>query len=586
MKEFLKYVLATIVGIILSSIVIFILFIGVISIIVASQEKTIDVKTNSILVLKLDKQIIDRKPSMQFDIGTLSKMDKIGLNEILACIDKAKEDPNIKGIHLDLSIIPAGIATVEEIRNALIDFRKSGKFVTVYSEMLSQKAYYLATAADEIFLNPVGFFEWVGLRIQSPFFKDALKKLDVKPTVVRYGKFKSAAEQFTEDGYSAENSEQLQKLISTIWNDMLSKIETERNIPMAKLNEYADQLLVKSPQAAYDLNLVDSIVYKDQVIDYLKNRTGIEESKDLNTISLSEYSKVPGERAYKGIAKDKIAIIYASGDIITGEGDEDNIGSDKFASEIRKARRDSSIKAIVVRVNSPGGSATASDVIWRELNLAQKVKPVVVSMGDLAASGGYYISCMADTILAQPGTIAGSIGVIGMHLNVEGLFNKFGISFDSEKTNQYADFLSAMRSPTETELNYWQSMVDTIYSTFVKRVDEGRDLNYVEIDKIGQGRIWSGLDAIENGLVDKVGGLQDAIEIARNMAGLGEKYRIVELPEQEDTFTKIVKELTQSSISKIVGDRFANESEYLMIIEKIYNNQGILTRTPFDMTIE
>jgi protease IV len=586
MKEFLKYVLATIVGIIVSSIVVFLLFIGIVSAIIATQDKTVDVKSNSILYMKLDQQIVDRKPAMLFNISALSRVEKIGLNEILGSIEKAKDDPKIKGIHLDLSYIPAGIATVEEIRNALIDFRKSGKFVTVYSEMFSQKAYYLATAADQVFLNPVGFFEWVGLRIQSPFFKTALEKLDIKPTIVRYGKFKSAAEQFTETQYSAENSEQLQRLISTIWLDMCNKISEERGIPSDKLNAIADQLLVKNPQSAYELGLVDSLIYMDQLIAILKDKTGTEESSDLNTITLDEYSKVPMDRKYKGIAKDKIAIVYASGDIISGEGDEESIGSDKFAAEIRKARRDSTIKAVVVRVNSPGGSATASDVIWRELNLTKQVKPVIVSMGDLAASGGYYISCMADTILAQPGTIAGSIGVIGMHLNTQGFFNKFGISFDSEKTNQYADFLSPMRTPSQLELQYWQAMVDSFYTTFVSRVDEGRALNFVEIDKIGQGRVWSGLDAIELGLVDKVGGLQDAVEIARTMAGLGEKYRIIELPEQEDPFTRIVKELTANAYAKVIGDKLGKESEYLMIMKKIMNNHGILTRMPFDLSID
>lgn len=586
MKEFLKYVLATIVGIIVSSIIIFLLFIGIVSAIVATQEKTVDVKPNSILYMKLDQQIVDRKPAMPFNLSTFGRVQKIGLNELLGSIEKAKDDPKIKGIHLDLSIIPAGFGTVEEIRNAIIDFKESGKFVTVYSEMYSQKAYYLATAADQIFLNPLGFFEWVGLRTQSPFFKDALEKLDIDVTIVRYGKFKSAAEQFTQSEYSDENSEQIQRLISTIWEDMCKKIEDQRNIPSEKLNEIADQLLVKNAQSAYELGLIDSLLYMDQVIAFLKDKTETPESKDLNTIELSDYNQVPKARNYKGIAKDKIAIVYASGDIIGGEGDDESIGSEKFAKEIRKARRDSTIKAVVVRVNSPGGSAIAADVIWRELNLTKQIKPVVVSMGDLAASGGYYISCMADTILAQPGTIAGSIGVIGMHLNTQGFFNKYGVSFDTEKTNQYADFLSPMRAPSQVELQYWQAMVDSIYTTFVKRVDAGRALNFVEIDQIGQGRIWSGIDALELGLVDKIGGLQDAVEIARNMAGLGEKYRIVELPEQEDPLTKILQELSQGVYIRVFGEKLGTDSEYLMVVKKLLESRGILTRMSFDITIE
>jgi protease-4 len=586
MKSFLKYVLATIVGIVVSSIVLFLLFVGIISVIVSSQEKTVDIKPNSILCLKLDQQIVDRKPSMPFNFSSFSKMKKIGLNELLESISKAKDDPNIKGIHLDLSYIPAGIGTVEEIRTALLDFRKSGKFVTVYSELFSQKAYYLATAADKIYLNPVGYFEWVGLRIQSPFFKNALDKLDIEATVVRYGKFKSAAEQFTENGYSAENSEQLQRLISTIWKDICSKISDQRNISPEKLNEIADKLMVKTPLDAYELGLVDSLLYKDQVITILKDKTGIEESKDLNTVELGEYAKVPKARNYKGIAKDKIAVVYASGNILSGEGDDESIGSDKFAAAIRKARRDSTIKAVVVRVNSGGGSAIASDVIWRELDLTRQTKPVVVSMGDVAASGGYYISCMADTILAQPSTLSGSIGVIGMYLNTQGFFNKFGISFDTEKTNTYADFLSGVRPASEFELQYWQTMIDTIYATFVRRVDAGRPLSYNEIDRIGQGRIWSGVDAVELGLVDKIGGLQDAIEIARKMAGLDEKYRLIELPEQEDMLTAIIKDLTEGAYLNTLQKKLGVDGEYLMVLRKLMENQGILTKMPFEITIE
>jgi protease IV len=585
MKSFLKYVLATIVGIVVSSIILFLLFVGIISAVVSSQQKTVEIKSNSILCLKLDQQIVDRKPSLPFNISTLRRVQKTGLNDLLQNISKAKEDPKIKGILLELNIVQAGYGTVEEIRNAILDFRKSGKFVIVYSEMLSQKAYYLATAADKIYLNPGGFFEWVGLRIQSPFFKNALKKLDIEATVVRYGKYKSAAEQFSESEYSKENAEQLQQLISTIWTDIRAKISASRNISVDRLNEIANKLLVNNSMDAYKLGFVDSLIYKDQLIALLKERTGIDESDDLNSVALSEYSKVPMPHSYKGIAKNKIAILYASGDIISGNGDEESIGSDKFAESIRKARKDSSIKAVVVRVNSPGGSALASDIIWRELYLTRQTKPVVVSMGDLAASGGYYISCMADTIVAQPGTISGSIGVIGMYLNTQGFFNKLGISFDAEKTNPYADFLSGVRPVSDLELKYWQTMIDTIYATFVRRVDEGRPLTYSEIDQIGQGRVWSGTDAVKLGLVDKIGGLQDAVEIARKMAGLDEKFRLVELPEQEDALTAILKSLTQDTRFSALQKKLGADGDYLMVLKKLIENQGILTRMPYDIYI-
>lgn len=585
MKSFFKYVFATVVGIIIVSLFLFLISLGIVSALVASQSKTVEIKPNSILYLKLDQEIVDRKPSLPFDIGTLSKTSKLGLNTLLADIKKAEKDDNIKGIHMDLSVVRAGIGTIEEIRNALLDFKESGKFVTVYSEMLSQGGYYLATAADEIYINPVGMMEWVGLRAQSPFFKHALKKLDVEATIIRHGKFKSAGEPFFKDKYSDENRAQLNKVITAYWEHILANIEEQRSIESSKLNEIAEKLLLKDTKSAYQFGMVDSLLYKDQVIDILKEKTGISLDKDLRMVSLSEYTNVPKQKEYKGLAKDKIAVVYASGEIRSGKGDEQTIGSDKFAKAIRKARRDSAVKAIVVRVNSPGGSALASDVIWRELYLAKQVKPVVVSMGDVAASGGYYIACMADSIIAQPTTLTGSIGVFGMHMNMKGLFSKYGITFDVEKTNEYADFLSGLRSASPYELSFWQSMVDSIYTTFVRRVDDGRALSYDEIDAIGQGRIWSGIDALEIGLIDKFGGLNDAIEIAKNMAGLDEKYRIVELPKLEDPFEKIIKELTQNASLRSLERKLGIHGDYINSLRLLYENQGILARMPYDILI-
>lgn len=585
MKRFLTYLLATIVGIIISSLVLFFISIGIISAIVSTQDKAVELKPNTILSLKLDRPIVDRKPSAPFNLGIITGNQIMGLNELLENIEKAKKDDNISGIHLDLSIIPAGISTIEEIRNALLDFRESGKFVIVQAKILSQGSYYLATAADAIYLNPVGFMEWVGLRTQSPFFKNTLKKLDIEATVIRYGKYKSAAESFTEEGYSPENREQLNRMISTLWKNICDNISKQREIDAEKLDEIAEKLLVQNPEAAYKLGLVDSLVYDDEVQSILKLRTGIDESDDLNIVGLSEYRKVPAHREYKGLAKDKIAVIYASGEILDNEGDDQSVYSEKYVQTIQKARKDSSIKAIVLRVNSPGGSAIASEVIWHELDLAKAVKPLVVSMGDVAASGGYYISCAADTILAQPTTITGSIGVIGMYLNIQGLFNKMGITFDTEKTNTYSDFLSGLRPATKYELNFWQNLIDSVYFTFVRRVDKGRELNFEQIDAIGQGRIWSGTDALEIGLIDKLGGLDDAIEIAKNMAGLDEKYRIVELPKLEDPIEKILKNLTQGVTERSIERKLGIYQEYYHSLKYLYENNGILTRMPFDITI-
>jgi len=515
----------------------------------------------------------------------LSGNKSVGLNEILANIKKAKEDKNITGIYLNISYIPAGISTIEEIRNALIDFRSSGKFVLTHAEALTQGAYYLASASDSVFLNPGGIIEWVGIRSQSPFFKNTLQKLDIKATVIRYGKFKSAAEQLTEKGYSDENREQLNKLITSVWDHICMKVGEQREIPATRLKEIADNVLINTASSARELNIVDALLYESDVFEILKVKAGLNSDDDLRVVSLNDYSRVPAAKKVKGVAREKIAIIYALGNIIDGESNEQAIESEKFARAIRKARKDSTIKAIVLRVNSPGGSALASDIIWHELDRARKVKPLVVSMGDVAASGGYYISCMADTILAQPYTITGSIGVIGMHLNLAGMFNKIGVTFDVEKTGKYSDLLSATRPVTEFEISYVQNIMDSIYVTFVNRVDSGRLLNFSQIDAIGQGRIWSGTDALELGLIDRIGGLDDAVEIAKRMAGLDDRYRIVELPEQEDPFVMLMKSLSGEVTHKAIRRELGPYSEYYNSLQNIFNHQGILTRLPYDITI-
>jgi protease IV len=583
MKSFLKYVLATFTGLIITMLLVLLIFIGIVAHF-SNKEKAVKIEPHTILLLKLDQPIVDRKPSTPYNLKIFANSQNIGLNEVLDNVKKAKEDPNIDGIHLDLTFVAAGLGTIEEIRNALLDFKKSGKFVTVYSETLTQGAYYLATAADKIYFYPMGFFNFAGMRAMSPFIRNTLKKLDIEPTIIRCGAYKSFGETFTEEKYSDANREQLKELINSIWTDICNKISNQRGIPVQKLNEIADKLLLKDAKAAYDLKFVDSLLYRDQLLSILKKKTNVEESKDLNTVTLSQYNTVPKTRSYKGLAKDKIAIVYASGDIYPGDGGEDNIGSDKFGKAIRKARRDSSIKAIVVRVNSPGGSAMASDVIWRELSLARKSKPVVVSMGDVAASGGYYISCMADTILTDPNTITGSIGVFSIFMNTKGFFNKLGITFDVEKTNEYADFMSGVRAVKPGELDYWQNSTDNMYKVFMAKVSEGRNIPSGEVSRIAQGRIWSGTDALKLKLVDKIGGLEDAVQIAKNMAHLDEKYRIVELPEQENALEKLLNELTDNTKIKILGSKLGLADETVKNMKNMLENQGILIRMPFDVS--
>ncbi|HBI80942.1 MAG TPA: signal peptide peptidase SppA, partial [Bacteroidales bacterium] len=556
MKQFFKYVLATVVGIVISLIVVFLLFMGIAGAIVSTADKEVKVEPNSILYVDLKQEIVDRStddPFSGFDFTSLQPNSPMGLNQILKAIANAKVDPNIKGVLLEIDAINAGAATTEEIRNAIIDFKSSGKFLYAYSDTYSQKAYYLASAADSIFLNPEGMVEWLGLRSEIMFFKKALEKLGVEPQILRHGKFKSAVEPFMLDKMSPENREQTLTYISSIWNQWVKGISETRGISSDKLNSIANNMEIFNGKKALENNIIDGLIYKDELIATLKNKLGVEEKKDLSSIELKKYFKAP-DVAKQKFSKDKIAIIYASGEIGMGEGDNDNIGSEGLSRAIRKARRDSSIKAIVFRINSPGGSALASEVIWREVDLAAKVKPVVVSMGDVAASGGYYIASPANTILANPTTITGSIGVFGLFFNLQKtLDSKLGINVDVVKTNEHADFFSIYRPMTAEEKAVGQMYVEQTYQTFIDHVSAGRSIPVEQVDAIGQGRVWSGVNAKEIKLIDEFGGLTDAIELAAEKAGL-ESYRLVELPKQKKLMEQLMEEMSSQTKSWLLKD--------------------------------
>jgi len=580
MKSFLKYTLATIVGFVVSSLIVIFIIIGIISSAVSSsKQKDTEIKENSVLYVKLDKPIVDRaskNPFANFNFGSMETDLKIGLwDDILENIEKAKTDDKIKGIFLDLSVIPAGIGTVEEIRNALLDFKESEKFIISYSEVYTQKAYYLASVADEIYLNPEGMFDFRGLRAQITFLKGTLEKLDIEPQIIRHGKFKSAIEPLILDKMSEANKEQTMKYVGSIWNHMLKKISESREIPVDKLNEYADNFQLVVSEDLVNKKFIDGLKYKDEIIDILKAKLDLKEDDKIQIVKLQKYTSVPKPKEHKGLAKDKIAIIFAQGGIQSGDGDEETIGSERISKAIREARKDSTIKAIVFRVNSGGGSALASDVILREIKLAKEVKPVIASMGDVAASGGYYVLCAADEVLASPNTITGSIGVFGVIPNMQKLFNKkLGITFDGIKTNKFADFADINRplSPEENDLLY--TMVEKTYDVFITHVSEGRELEKEEVDRIGQGRVWSGADALELGLVDRFGGLKDAVAIAQEKAGL-EKFRIVSLPEQEDPFEQIIKQLGGDVKASFIESELGENYKYYKRIKEISEMSGI-----------
>ncbi|MBN2215193.1 MAG: signal peptide peptidase SppA [Bacteroidales bacterium] len=591
MGNFFKYVLASMLGTLVVLIIFFFISMLMISAFVslAKQDKVVEIKNNSVFTLTLDKPIKDRKPSMPFlNIGfpSLRPETFIGLNDILDNIEKAKKDPKIKGIFLDLSSLQAGIGTIDEIRNALIDFRESGKFIISYGDFYLQPTYYLASVADEIYINPEGILFLKGLRVELMFFTETFKKLGIEPQVVRHGEFKSAVEPFTEKSMSDENRLQVKAFMGSIWQYMVDNISKERNVEPEKINKLVDRLELWNTLTALEENMVDSLVYRDQVYEILMRKSGLTGKKKPSLVSYSDYNKVPKAREQKGLIRQKIAVIYAEGDIVPGEGEPDEVGADKFVKAISEARQDSNIRAIVLRVNSPGGFSIAAEMIWREIDLAARIKPVIASMGDLAASGGYYILASADTIVASPVTLTGSIGVFGIWWSAKELYNKkLGITSDVEMTNTYADFGTTFRSFTPYERIIIQQSIDKTYDTFVDHVSKGRKLSYNEVDKIGEGRVWSGINGLDIGLVDVFGGLKEAIRIAAEKAGL-ESYRIVNLPRQEDPFEVLMKEIMGEMKVKAVRKELGEDFKYYELLNDTRKLRGIQTRLPFTLDIQ
>ncbi|RPH32957.1 MAG: signal peptide peptidase SppA [Bacteroidales bacterium] len=588
MKTFFKYLLASILGFIIASFLCLLILIGIVGGMMASSDKLVEVKDNSILYINLNKEIVDRSsnnPFNGFDFESLQPRTSLGLNNILKAIENAKDDPKIKGIFMEVDAVNAGAATVNEIRNALIDFKASGKFIISYNDLYGQKAYFLSSVADKIYLNPEGAVAWTGLRAEVMYYKNILEKIGIEPQIIRHGKFKSAVEPYMLDKMSSENREQISTFIGSIWNHWVDEISKSRNISNAELNRFADEMMIRNGKTTLENKLVDSLIYKDQVIDILKKKLGVSDKKDIPSVSLEDYAKLPTPLKGKGLSKNKIAVIYASGEINIGNATDGAIGSDGISKVIREARRDSTIKAIVLRVNSPGGSALASEVIWRELVLAKKVKPVIVSMGDVAASGGYYISAPADTILADPTTITGSIGVFGILFNVKNvLSNKLGINVETVSTNKHSDFGSMYRPLTAEERAVVQLSIEDIYQTFIGHVSEGRNIPIARVDEIGQGRVWSGVNAKNIKLIDGFGGLKDAINVAVKKAKLDD-YRITELPKQKEPFEQIIEELTGKAKVSILRDELGVAYKHYNNIMNMLSNQGIQARIPYNVEL-
>ena len=580
MKQFFKFVLATIVGLILT--ITIVVFVFVVIIAAASSSKGIDVNANSILYIQFNKAIPERTPDNPLsDIPFLGLgQDKdIGLNDILANIKKAKTDDNIKGIFLDESYIESQQATTEEIRNALIDFKTSGKFVIAYSEVYTQGFYYLASVADKVYMNPKGIFEFKGFSSQITFLKGALDKLGIEAQIIRVGTYKSAVEPLILSKMSDANRAQVTSYLGSLYDHFLTNIGKSRGINKDSLFNYANNMSVQTPEDALRLKLIDGLKYKDEILDELKARTGTDKKKDLAHVDIADYTKSDDQKSDddgKSSSSNKIAVVYASGEINGGEGDDNTIGSERISATLRKVRLDNKVKAVVLRVNSPGGSSLASDVIWREVMLTKKVKPIIVSMGDVAASGGYYISCAADSIIAEPNTITGSIGIFAILPNLQKLFNdKLGITFDGVTTGKYADLGDISRPLTPNEREILQNQVNRGYDDFTKAVAGGRHKTQAYINSIGQGRVWTGEQALKNGLVDRLGNINDAIWSAAKKAKLKD-YKLVNYPEQKSKLDNVSSFLNVQMKTRAIKSELGENYIYYQQIKRMTQ----MMRTP------
>ena len=585
MKNFLSSLLATIVGILIMTIVVVLIFVGIIA--ASTSKETPEVKENSLLIAKFNSPIIDRSDENPFSrIMSVNPYmsDAMGLNQILKDLKKAKTDENIKGIVLQLSSVPAGRAAIEEVRNALLDFKETGKFIYAYADMMTQRTYYLATAADSIFMTPEGILQFTGLSAEVVFYKKAMEKLGIEVQVIRHGSYKSANERFMRENLSDENREQIGDYFASVWDRMMAGISESRGIPVEKLNQYADEVISFDNNNLVESGMIDGLIYFDEMLSLLKDKMGVDEKDDLSSIRLTRYADVPVKEK-KEYSRDKIAVIYAMGNVVDGNAGEGSIGSERIAKAIRKARRDKSVKAIVLRVNSGGGSMIASDVIHREVKLAAEAKPLVASMGNMAASGGYYIVAPADTIVASPSTLTGSIGVYSMIPNTQKLMNeKLGITTDVVKTNRHADMFTVFNPLDPAVTALLQKSVDEAYDTFLSIVSDGRDMTKESVDALGGGRIWSGSDALDNGLIDMIGGLEKSIEVAAGMADL-ENYRVQSLPRLDDPLTMIIKELTGDVRLRIIQKELGNQYKHYKNIQEIKEMQGIQALMPFYMDI-
>ena len=588
MKDFFKYTLATVLGLIVAGIIFTVIGIASLAGMIASTSgsETV-VKDNSIFVLDLSGTVEERYQSSPIDQLMGDRINTSGLDDILASIRKAKDNEKIKGIYLNAGALACSPASLEAIRNALLDFKESKKFIVAYGGAYTQSTYYLASVADKIAVNPSGSIGWHGLASQTMFLKDLLDKLGIEMQIFRVGTYKSAVEPFIGTEMSEANREQTQAFLNSIWGQIVNGVSVSRNIPADSLNSMADRNMDLQPAETYvQTGLADTLMYKDQVLAYLKELTGCEEDDNLNTLDLEDMINVK-----RNVPKDKsgniIAVYYAYGEIdgSTSSMNDEGINSEKVIKDLRKLREDENVKAVVFRVNSPGGSAYGSEQIWREVSLLKEKKPVVVSMGDYAASGGYYISCAADWIVAEPTTLTGSIGIFGYVPNTEKLVTgKLGLHFDVVKTNKLADMGDITRPFTEEEKTLMQNMVNKGYELFTKRCADGRNIPIDELKKIAEGRVWTGSMAKDLKLVDELGGIDKAMDEAVKRAGI-ENYTVVSYPEPGNFLTSLLETKADNYINGRLEENFGEYYEGFKFLKNLKDADRLQARMPFTLTI-
>ena len=591
MRQFLKYVLATIVGLLAFSFLGFLVLAGIVAAAKSAGEHK-EVASNSVLELKLNEPLTERGREGRFgSFGGGS--GSTGLVSLKEAIRRAKTDGDIKGILLNLEIVQGGMASLEEVRDALLDFKKSGKFVVAYHEICSEKSFYLSSVANEIYLHPQGTLEFNGLSAEVLFYKRLFDKAGIEPYIFRVGSFKSAVEPFFRENFSDSARYQTVSFLNSINGHMISQVAAARGIAPARLKVISDSMLVHNAPDALRLKMVTKLGYFDEVQDYMRGKLGLAKDKKPSLVSLSDYTDKDQADEQEGkTSGNRIAVVYAEGDIVTGKGSDDNIGSTKFADAIRKARLDDKVKAVVLRINSPGGSSLASDVVYREVLLTKKVKPIIASMSDVAASGGYYIAMACDTIVAHPNTITGSIGVFGVLPNVQKLLgDKLGITVDRVTTGKFSDLPTITRPLSDFEKRVLQGEVNNIYADFTTKAALGRHMPVERLRRLASGRVWSGLEAKNNGLVDVLGNYEDALKIAAARAHLkADDYRVQRLPRRKSAFENLFSmfgggdaEVAKAQAMKAeLGPLYPAYAQY----QQLMTMRGIQAKMPYELEIK